>query len=92
VFYAPLIFLFMLGFFGLLVLLFLLTMVGAVSFAFDKIGLDPTVVFALFLTCLIGSSINIPLHRLRNEVVMMDQAVSVYATFLLPYIVVCTKR
>jgi hypothetical protein len=49
-FYVPLIFLFMLGFFGLLVLLFLLIMVGAVSFAFDKIGLDPTVVFALFLT------------------------------------------
>jgi hypothetical protein len=48
-FYAPLVFLFMLAFFGLLVLLFLLIMVGAVSVAFDKIGLDPVVVFALSL-------------------------------------------
>lgn len=77
-FYAPLIFLFMLAFFGLLVLLFLLIMVGGVSVAFDKIGLDPIVVFALFLACLIGSYINIPVHRLRNEAVMMDQVVSVF--------------
>ena len=77
-FYAPLIFLFMLAFFGLLVLLFLLIMVGAVRFAFDKIGLDPIAVFALFLACLIGSYINIPVHRLRNEAVMMDQMVSVF--------------
>jgi uncharacterized membrane protein len=78
VFYAPLILVFMLAFFGLLVLLFLLIMVGAVSYAFDKIGLDPTVVFALFLACLIGSYINIPVHRLRNEAVLMDQVVSVF--------------
>jgi uncharacterized membrane protein len=75
-FYAPLIFLFMLAFFGLLVLLFLLITVGAISFAFDKMGLDPGVVFVLFLACLIGSYINIPVHRLRNEAVMMDQVVS----------------
>ena len=77
-FYAPLISLFMLAFFGLLVLLFLLIMVGAVSYAFDKIGLDPIAVFALFSACLIGSYINIPVHRLRNDAVMMDQVVSVF--------------
>jgi uncharacterized membrane protein len=68
----------MLAFFGLLVLLFLLIMVGAVSYAFDKIGLDPMTVFALLSACLIGSYINIPVYRLRNEALMMDQVVSVF--------------
>jgi uncharacterized membrane protein len=58
--YAPLIFLFMLGFFGLLVLLFLLIMAGAIGYAFDQIGLDPFVVFVLFSACLVGGYINIP--------------------------------
>ncbi len=74
-FYAPLILLFMLGFFGLLVLLFLLIMVGAVSYAFDKIGLHPAVVFVLFLACLIGGYINIPVRRMRNDRVITDRAV-----------------
>jgi hypothetical protein len=39
----------MLAFFGLLVSLFLLIMVGAVSVAVDNIGLDPIVVFTLSL-------------------------------------------
>jgi len=78
VFYSPLIFLFMLAFFGLLVLLFLLIMVGAIGYAFDKIGLDSVVVFALFLACLLGSYINIPVHSIRNEEVMRDQVVSFF--------------
>jgi len=77
-FYAPLILVFMLAFFGLLVLLFLLITVGAVSYAFDKIGLDPMTVFALLSACLIGSYINIPVYRLRNEALVMDQVVSVF--------------
>jgi uncharacterized membrane protein len=78
VFYFPLVFFFMLALFGLLVLLFLLIMVGAISYAFDKIGLDPFAVFALFSACLIGSSINIPVRRMRNDGVMMDQVVSFF--------------
>jgi uncharacterized membrane protein len=78
VFYAPLIFLFMLAFFGLLVLLFLLIMAGAVSYAFERIGISPLAVFALLMACLIGSYINIPLHRMRNTGVMTDQVVSFF--------------
>jgi uncharacterized membrane protein len=78
VFYFPLIFLFMLALFGLLVLLFLLIMVGAIGYAFDKIGLDPVVVFALLAACLIGSSINVPVHRMRNDSVMRAQVVSFF--------------
>jgi hypothetical protein len=40
-FYLPTIVLFMLAFFVLLVLLFALIMVGTISYAFDKVGLDP---------------------------------------------------
>jgi uncharacterized membrane protein len=76
VFYFPLIFLFMLIFFGLLVVLFLLIMAGAIGYAFDKIGLSPLTVFVLFSACLIGSSIDIPVHRIRNDKVLMDRVVS----------------
>jgi uncharacterized membrane protein len=76
--FSPLILLFMLALFGLLILLFLLIMVGAISYAFDKIGLDPFAVFVLFLACLVGSYINIPVHRMRNEEVMMSQEVSFF--------------
>jgi uncharacterized membrane protein len=74
-FYLPTIVLFMLAFFVLLVLLFTLIMVGTISYAFDKVGLDPGAVFGLLLACLAGSYINIPLHRIRNEQVVTDQVV-----------------
>jgi uncharacterized membrane protein len=77
-FYSPLIFLFMLGFFVLLVLLFTLIMIGAMSFAFDKIGVPPEIVFLLLLACLVGSYINIPLYRIQTENVMASQVVSFY--------------
>jgi uncharacterized membrane protein len=77
-FYAPLIVLFMLALFGLLILVFLLIMVGAISYAFDKIGLDPFVVFAVLLACLIGSHINIPVYRMRNDSLVRDQVVSFF--------------
>jgi hypothetical protein len=48
VFYFPLVFLFTPMFFGLLAVLFLLNMVGAIGYAFDKIGLSPFTVFVLF--------------------------------------------
>src|SRR5919109_1326440 len=51
-FYLPTIVLFMLAFFVLLVLLFALIMVGTISYAFDKVGLDPGAVFGLLLACL----------------------------------------
>src|SRR5512132_3902620 len=72
-FYLPTVLLFMLAFFVLLVLLFTLIMVGTISYAFDKVGLDPGPVFGLLLVCLAGSYVNIPLHRIRNEQVVTDQ-------------------
>jgi uncharacterized membrane protein len=77
-FYFPLVFLFMLALFVVLILLFILITVGAISNAFDKVGLPPAVVFLLLLACLIGSSINIPLYRLRNEHLVTDQIVSFF--------------
>ena len=77
-FYLPTIVPFMLAFFVLLVLLFALIMVGTIGYAFDKVGLDPGAVFGLLLACLAGSSINIPLHRIRNEQVVTDQVVPVF--------------
>lgn len=77
-FFFPLVFLFMLAFFAVLVLLFILIFVGAIGYAFDKIGIDPAVVFVVLLACLIGSSINIPLYRMRNEQLVTNQMVSFF--------------
>jgi uncharacterized membrane protein len=51
-FYLPTIVLIMLVFFVLLVLLFALIMVGTISYAFEKVGLDAGAVFGLLLACL----------------------------------------
>jgi uncharacterized membrane protein len=77
-FYSPLIFLFMLAFFVLLVFLFTLVMIGAIGFAFDKVGIHPELVFILLLACLVGSYINIPVHRIQNEHVMTNRVVSFF--------------
>jgi uncharacterized membrane protein len=77
-FYFPMVFLFMLAFFILLIFLFILITVGAIGYAFDKVGIPPTVVFVLLLACLAGSYINIPIHRIRNEEVITNQVVSFF--------------
>lgn len=77
-FYFPMLFFFMLAFFVLLIFLFILIMVGAIGYAFDKVGIPPTVVFVLLLACLAGSYLNIPVHRIRNEEVMANQVVSFF--------------
>lgn len=77
-FYAPLLVLFMLGLLGLLVVLFIFIQIGAISYAFDKIGISPSLVFMLLLACLAGSYVNIPLYRMRNEAVMMDQVIAFF--------------
>ena len=77
-FYSPLLFLFMLAFFALLVVLFMFIQIGAISYAFEKVGVSPMLIFALLLACLAGSYINIPVHRMRNEEVMGSQVVSFF--------------
>jgi uncharacterized membrane protein len=74
-YYFPLIIVFMLGFVVILVLLFILITVGAISYAFDKVGIHPESIFLLLLACLVGSYINIPLYRLRNEQLVTDQII-----------------
>jgi uncharacterized membrane protein len=77
-FYFPLVFLFMLAFFILLILLVALVMAGAISYAFDKIGLDPAVAFLLLFGCWLGSAVNIPLYRRHNEQVLVNQMASFF--------------
>lgn len=77
-FYGPLLFLFMVGFFLLLVFLFVFVQIGLIGFAFDKIGISPALIFSLLFFCLIGSYINIPIRRVRNEEIIVDQVVSFF--------------
>ncbi|MCK9240701.1 DUF1614 domain-containing protein [Desulfocurvus sp.] len=64
----PLVLLALLGFVGLLVLLFILVQVGLVTLAFAKLGLTPLQGFALLFATLLGSGVNIPVAETGHVV------------------------
>lgn len=66
-FFSPLIFVVMLLFFIGLVLLFVVVQIGAISYAFEKIGVPPAYMLSLLMLSLFGSWVNIPITRLRSE-------------------------
>ena len=66
-FFSPLIFVVMLLFFIGLVVLFVVVQIGAISYAFDKIGVPPAYMFSLLVLSWFGSWVNIPITRLRSE-------------------------
>jgi uncharacterized membrane protein len=62
--FAPLPFLL---FVGLLVFLIAVVQVGALTLAFDKLGLSPESGFLLLFASLFGSAVNVPLFSVRAE-------------------------
>jgi uncharacterized membrane protein len=54
-------------FVALLALLVLMVQLGALTVAFDKLGLSPLSAFALLFGSLLGSAVNVPLLWLRAE-------------------------
>ena len=59
-------------FFALILLLLSIVQVGAITIAFDKLGLSASSAGVLLLASLIGSGINLPLFSLRCEVPPRD--------------------
>jgi uncharacterized membrane protein len=66
-FFSPLIFVIMILFVLSLVVLFFVVQIGAISYAFDKIGVPSEYMFGLLLLSWFGSWVNIPLTRRRSE-------------------------
>jgi len=85
VFYRPLAGPFL--FAGLLAvaLLIALLQVGVFSYAFARLGITPGVALILLLASLIGSAVNLPVARLRNQVVEVRRTVTVFGVrYLVP--------
>jgi uncharacterized membrane protein len=64
-------------FFLLIVLLITVTEVGAIQYAYEKLGIDKRYVFGLFLLSLLGSYVNIPVAELPAERVLSNQEIPV---------------
>jgi uncharacterized membrane protein len=72
-----------------LVVLFLvllgLVQVGALVYAYERIGIDRDWLFALLAASMVGSVINLPVARLRDEMVVAPRVVRYYGTrYLVP--------
>ena len=59
--------LYLLGFIAILIVLVVVVQIGAISFAFDKLGLSAGGVFLLLFGSLIGSLINLPLFSIKAD-------------------------
>jgi uncharacterized membrane protein len=58
--------------------LFALLQVGIFSYALGKLGIDPAQAMLVLLASLAGSAVNIPVARLRSNVVQMRHLVTVF--------------
>jgi uncharacterized membrane protein len=77
-FFLPVLLFFLIGYFILLGGLFFFLKLGVISFAFQRLGIPPDLVFTLLLLTLIGSGINIPIKKLHSGQLMEQQVVNFY--------------
>ncbi len=77
-FFLPVLLFFLIGYFILLGGLFFFLKLGVISFAFQRLGIPPDLVFTLLFLTLIGSGINIPVKKLHSGQVMESQVVDFY--------------
>jgi uncharacterized membrane protein len=68
VFFFPLVMAVVAGLFLLVVFLFVLIQVGAITVAFGKLGLTPGQAFLVLLATLFGSGVNLPVHTSKRVV------------------------
>ncbi len=85
VFYWPLAMPFLLAGLVAVILLVALLQVGVFSYAFARLGIGPDAALLLLLASLAGSVVNLPVARLRNQVVEVRRTVSVFGVrYLIP--------
>ncbi|HPB58647.1 MAG TPA: DUF1614 domain-containing protein [Candidatus Saccharicenans sp.] len=77
-FFLPVLLFFLIGYFILLGGLFFFLKLGVISFAFQRLGIPPDLVFTLLFLTLIGSGINIPIKKLHSGQMMEGQVVNFY--------------
>ncbi|MGB8993194.1 MAG: DUF1614 domain-containing protein [Desulfobaccales bacterium] len=85
--FPPLIFLLMVVFFLMALVMLPFLMVGLIGEAFMKLGLSPGLMFWLLMLTLLGSLVNIPLHRFESREVMGEQVISYFGMrFRVPHL------
>jgi uncharacterized membrane protein len=77
-FFPPFILLFMIAFFVVALLLLPFLLLGMIGEAFLRLGLPPGWIFLLLILTLVGSLINIPIHRFESQEIYDDQVVSYF--------------
>jgi uncharacterized membrane protein len=72
---------------GLFVLLLILLQLGALNYAFMRLGLRPGAALLLLFACLVGSYFNIPLAYLPGQQVVNPQEIDFFGMrYVVPYV------
>lgn len=77
-FFPPFIFLIMLAFFVVALIMLPFLLLGLIGEAFLRLGLPPGLIFWLLILSLLGSLVNIPIHRFESREIYDDQMVSYF--------------
>ena len=76
--FPPLIFFLMVFFFLMAVVMLPFLMVGLIGEAFMRLGISPSLIFWLLILTLVGSLVNIPIHRFENRQLVGEEVVSYF--------------
>lgn len=79
--YPPLIITFILFFIFFALLIFVFVQIGIISYAFNKIGVAPNIMFSLIFFSIFGSFINIPIFKLAQPIEPAEERVIYYYGF-----------
>ncbi|WP_414474965.1 DUF1614 domain-containing protein [Microvirga sp. M2] len=86
--YLPLSGPFFLSLFGLLSLVFVLVQIGALQFAYRRMGLHPGAAWLLLLGSLLGSYVNLPIVHLPEQQVVSGQVIDFFGMkYVVPIVV-----
>jgi uncharacterized membrane protein len=77
-FFPPLIFLLMVGFFLMALIMLPFLMVGMIGEAFLRLGVSPSLIFGLLILTLLGSLVNLPIYRFETREVLGERVVSYF--------------
>jgi uncharacterized membrane protein len=78
VFYNPFTALIFFLFVGVFFVLFFFVQIGALTLAFSKIGISPQYMLSLFFLTLVGSAINIPIKRFKEDELCDERVIPFY--------------
>ncbi|MEJ2428839.1 MAG: DUF1614 domain-containing protein [Deltaproteobacteria bacterium] len=77
-FYNPFTALIFFLFVGVFFVLFFFVQIGALTLAFSKIGISPQYMLSLFFLTLVGSAINIPIKRFKEDELCDERVIPFY--------------